>query len=115
MCWIFQAVPGRLSGVLADLGFQVSIADSSEHMVSLAKQWVDENGVDIVGSFVSDVLDPKLPEQGYDAILCNRLFHHFYEPDIRIQALNSLKRYASKRIVGLLLFHCMSGCLDISN
>jgi SAM-dependent methyltransferase len=48
---------------------------------------------------VQDVMRTSFPDQYFDAIVCNRLFHHFYEPAMRRAALTELRRISSGPVV----------------
>jgi len=85
---------GRMLRELARLGFKPSGADSSEHMVDFARKNAGESGLDLADSdfFVADIFDTGLPDNAFDAVLCNRLLHHFCESDTRRRALRELRR-----------------------
>jgi 2-polyprenyl-3-methyl-5-hydroxy-6-metoxy-1,4-benzoquinol methylase len=89
---------GRLLDILAGSGFRITCADCSEHMTRMARRrWdaigaerrLDETQPDFV---VRDVMQTGYPDGHFDAVICNRLFHHFRESDVRIRALSELRR-----------------------
>ncbi|MEM7194060.1 MAG: class I SAM-dependent methyltransferase [Pseudomonadota bacterium] len=105
----FPCGTGRLSAELAEMGFDISIADSSRHMVDRAISYLRTRNVSTLSAFVSDVLSPTPPADGFDGVLCNRLFHHFFESETRIAALRQLSTLSSGPI---LVSYYATGCLD---
>ena len=89
---------GRLLEILADRGYRITCADCSEHMTRMARRrWEAiqaENRIDADPPefVVRDVMQTGYPEGHFDAVVCNRLFHHFCESDVRIRALSELRR-----------------------
>lgn len=89
---------GRLIPHLVEKNFRVTAADASPHMVALAEQnWLQTpqgafSQANPVKFLVREVLDTGFPDQHFDAVFCNRLFHHFNEPETRIAALTELRR-----------------------
>ena len=80
---------GRLYPQLSRRDFVISCADSSGHMTDIARENIADPNV----SFnVCDVLDTGFADNSFDAVICNRLFHHFFESEIRIKALTELGR-----------------------
>jgi 2-polyprenyl-3-methyl-5-hydroxy-6-metoxy-1,4-benzoquinol methylase len=96
---------GRLTKTIASLGFRVTGADSSPHMVEQARlAWQADcqecPGLEDRASFqVQDVLCTSFTAGQFDAVVCNRLFHHFKEPQTRIAVLRELRRICRGRIV----------------
>src|SRR5262245_53930262 len=74
---------GRLTPVLVNRGFRVTGADSSQYMIATAWSiWHDANRTSLereaMASFeVQDVLATSYKDRQFDAVVCNRLFHHF--------------------------------------
>jgi len=92
---------GRLTPLLVDMGYKVISADSSAHMVRLAGQASLRNGLPLAAAdfIVASVLATPFSDGEFDAVVCNRLFHHFRESEIRRQALRELKRICRGPIV----------------
>jgi len=91
---------GRLLPSLTALGFQVVAVDSSPHMVALARNRAETKGFEKKTKFlVSSIFDTGLNNDTFDAVICNRLFHHFREPQIRRNALRELRRLCTGTIV----------------
>jgi 2-polyprenyl-3-methyl-5-hydroxy-6-metoxy-1,4-benzoquinol methylase len=96
---------GRLLDILASCGYRVTCADCSEHMTRLAlRQWAairskgkhDAPDPDFA---VRDVMQTGYPDGHFDAVVCNRLFHHFRESEIRIRALTELRRISRGPVI----------------
>lgn len=88
---------GRVTRLLVDGGYRVTAADASEHMVRLARQNHQDyqrqvTAVPDVSFEVRDVMSTGYDDDRFDAVFCNRLFHHFSEPDTRRAALAELRR-----------------------
>lgn len=89
---------GRLLDILANSGYRVTCADCSEHMTRMARRRWDaiqaERQCDTTQPdfAVRDVMQTGYPDGHFDAVICNRLFHHFRESDVRIRALSELRR-----------------------
>ncbi len=91
---------GRLIPELVALGLNVTEADVAPPMVEEARKYAGEQGlVDQVKFEVADVLTTGFGDEQFDAVICNRLFHHFSEPEIRIAALKELSRISRDRLV----------------
>ena len=92
---------GRLLPELAARGFEVTEADSSSHMVELARQYAGQCGLQMPPErfAVANVLKTPFGDGQFDAVVCNRLFHHFSEPQVRRDALRELKRISRSTIV----------------
>jgi SAM-dependent methyltransferase len=48
---------------------------------------------------VQDIMGTTFVAGQFDAVICNRLFHHFIEPEVRRAALTELRRICSGPIV----------------
>jgi SAM-dependent methyltransferase len=80
---------GRLTGILLDRGYVVTGADSSPAMVERARSlWAGHP----VTFEVQNALGTSYQDGRFDAVVCNRLFHHFLEEETRRKALAELKR-----------------------
>ena len=94
---------GRMYSLLKDLGYRVVSADSSEYMVEFARQRVECSAVNENhlqdNCLVADILQTDFADKQFDAVICNRLFHHFSEPQTRQKALLELKRICTGPII----------------
>jgi SAM-dependent methyltransferase len=92
---------GRLVPELTQRGFMVTAADVSEHMVTHARAFLERQGLHLADDrlLVASVFDTGLPDNAFDATVCNRLLHHFYEPATRRNALAELRRITCGPIV----------------
>ena len=96
---------GRLTSMLVTSGFRVTGADSSSHMVELARAaWHDAcagkpDRQGMARYEVQDIMGTTFVDRQFDAVICNRLFHHFIEPEVRRAALTELRRICSGPIV----------------
>jgi SAM-dependent methyltransferase len=91
---------GRMFPVLHALSYRVTAADASAAMVAFARDagaqagWTPAGGV-----HVASVFDTGFRDDAFDAVLCNRLFHHFAEPEARRAGLAELRRICSGTLV----------------
>jgi SAM-dependent methyltransferase len=96
---------GQLTNLLVDLGFQVTAADVSTHMLDRAKQaWDaecsnDPDRSEHVRFIAKDVMHTEFPDGYFDAVVCNRLFHHFCEAETRRAALAELGRISRGPVI----------------
>ena len=97
---------GRLLRLLLDAGYRVTCADSSANMVSLAEtRWrevlrVERGAASSEPRFqLQNVMQTEFGDKEFDAVICNRLFHHFAKSETRVQALKELHRIAAGMIV----------------
>ena len=96
---------GRLTPILAAAGFQVTAADASPHMLALAeRRWKDQPGgmfpaAAPVAFHVQEVMQTSYNDGQFDGVVCNRLFHHFNEPETRFAALCELRRICRGTVV----------------
>ena len=96
---------GRLTRLLVEAGMQVTGADSSPHMVENAQQnWrnlcAKSPSFDHSVKFeVRDVMDTGYDDNQFDAVFCNRLFHHFNDSGTRVAALTELQRITKTSVV----------------
>ncbi len=95
---------GRVTHFLFEKGFSVTAADYSEHMVKFAEE--NFSGMGGVGTSnlkvafeQQDVMNISHPDKAFDAVLCNRLFHHYYDSESRQQALKEISRVSRGPIV----------------
>ena len=96
---------GRLLDILASCGYRLTCADCSEHMTRMARRrWeairskaqLDAPEPDFA---VRDVMHTGYPDGHFDAVVCNRLFHHFRESEVRIRALTELRRISRGPVI----------------
>jgi SAM-dependent methyltransferase len=96
---------GQLTTALVDLGFQVTAADVSTHMLDRATQAWDLASADRCerrdhARFVrQDIMHTDFPDGHFDAVVCNRLFHHFCESETRRAALAELGRISRGPVI----------------
>lgn len=91
---------GRLLPFLSAAGYRLFAADSSQHMVERARELASrENLPPGIEFSVQDVLATSFADDSFDAVICNRLFHHFFEPDTRIRALCELRRISRGPVI----------------
>jgi len=96
---------GRLTRLLLDNGFRVTAADVSEAMLDIARTNIAPQGPDSekaapqVDFELRDVMQTGYADGQFDAIVCNRLFHHFTESDTRLQALRELRRISRGPVI----------------
>jgi len=96
---------GRLAKGLTCRGFRVTGADNSPHMIAVAQTiWHQTRQAhfqrDLLVNFdIQDVLRTTYADGQFDAVICNRLFHHFLEPHTRILTLSELARISAGPVV----------------
>lgn len=97
---------GRLLPMLHRMGYQITEADYSPHMVDQARQlWQEflKSTPDAAKTPVTfetqDVMRTTYPDKAFDATICNRLFHHFSESATRVSALRELARITKGPII----------------
>lgn len=92
---------GRLLATLLSWGYRVTEADSSPHMVERARELAKKQSLQISDEdfVVASVFETGFADDAFDAVVSNRLFHHFREPEVRRKALVELRRIARGPIV----------------
>jgi SAM-dependent methyltransferase len=90
---------GRLLPFLCASGYRVFAADSSRHMVARARELAAREGLAGIEFGVEDVLATSFARGTFDAVICNRLFHHFFESQVRIAALGELRRISRGGVI----------------
>jgi 2-polyprenyl-3-methyl-5-hydroxy-6-metoxy-1,4-benzoquinol methylase len=96
---------GRLLDILVGSGYRVTCADCSEHMTRMARRrWEAirsnfELTLQQPDFATRDVMHTGYPDGHFDAVICNRLFHHFRESEIRIRALSELRRISRGPVI----------------
>ncbi|MCB1864924.1 MAG: class I SAM-dependent methyltransferase [Chromatiales bacterium] len=90
---------GRAAIALAGQGYAVEAADAAADMVEVTRRIAAEHGVGSIQFSVRDVLATGLPDGVFDAVLCNRLLHHYRSAGLRTQVLRELRRVSRGPIV----------------
>ncbi|MBC7817465.1 MAG: class I SAM-dependent methyltransferase [Planctomycetaceae bacterium] len=96
---------GRLTSMLIERGYAVTAADSSPNMVARAQGSIQRIAKSQTGNSpnvrfdVRDVMHTEFRDGEFDAVVCNRLFHHFTEPALRQTALKELRRICQGPII----------------
>jgi SAM-dependent methyltransferase len=91
---------GRLFPMLAEAGFRIAGADVSPAMVEEARRAVGALQPDARERIaVADASRTGFSAQSFDAVLCNRLFHHLAEPGARRVVLAELARVSRGPVV----------------
>lgn len=102
---------GRIYPLLKGLGLKVVSADSSPYMVEIARKRAAAMtcAAALQGdSFcVENILGTRFHDKQFDAVVCNRLFHHFADSCVRQKALCELARICSGPIV-VSFFSCLA-------
>jgi SAM-dependent methyltransferase len=94
---------GRLTTFLVGLGHRVTAADYSEHMIAQAR----EKCLAVLGAEKAaevafqreDVMGLSFADASFDAVVCNRLMHHYDRPELRRAALAELARVSRGPVV----------------
>ena len=87
------------------MGHCVCAADYSESMLEVAKQrYPEESGESLEGNTEicfeqQDITAITHPDDAFDATVCNRLLHHFPNPETRCAMLKELTRVTKGPIV----------------
>lgn len=89
---------GRVAIHLSGLGYQVTAADVSPGMISIAKENIAKSGLSCPVE-LQDVESLTYSDQSFDTIICFRLFHHFPADDIRQRVVKELCRVAARNVV----------------
>lgn len=92
----FPCGSGRLLGILKEQGFKVSGADSS---ASMLEQVREHYGEDEVRLYERDVFSSGFADNEFDAVICNRLFHHFIKSEDRKKAITELARISKGPVI----------------
>ena len=96
---------GRLEVMLLDRGYTVVAADYAHAMIEAAQAYhtnLLEHDPARSARLVfqrEDILNTTFEDNTFDAIICNRLFHHYPEAALRQQVLAELKRISKDRII----------------
>ena len=100
---------GRLEPLLEKRGYRVTAADYSGHMVATAKAAYLETAnlpelPEQMRFIQQDVMHMSFADGEFDAVICNRLLHHYPTAGLRQQALRECKR-VSKGVVVISYFN----------
>jgi ubiquinone/menaquinone biosynthesis C-methylase UbiE len=95
---------GRLTTFLVGQGYNLVAADYSPHMVELAtkrclEQLGEEQTKERVTLLTADVLNCGFEDDSFDAVVSNRLFHHFSSSELRRKALAELARISRGPVI----------------
>jgi SAM-dependent methyltransferase len=96
---------GRLESMLLDRGYEVVAADYSVPMLEAAREYHAAKGTinrGRAGRLVfeqRDVMNTGYPDKAFDAVVCNRLLHHYPQADTRRAVLTELARVCRERLV----------------
>jgi ubiquinone/menaquinone biosynthesis C-methylase UbiE len=95
---------GRLISLLLAQGYRYRGADVSSHMVEAARaKWLELQqvmNVDTAVQFdVEDIMALSYADNEFDAVIANRLFHHYTLRATRITALKELARVSRGPII----------------
>ena len=87
--------PGRYAIELAQLGYQLSLADLSDRLIQIARERCEELDLtsSIKGFFVANATDlSAMKTASYDAVLCCGPFYHLVQEEDRIAAAKEAMR-----------------------
>ena len=96
---------GRLEMMLLEQGYTVVAADYAVAMLDVAQKYyqdlldADSEELTRLTFQQEDILNTSFDDNTFDAIICNRLFHHYPEAALRRQVLSELKRISKDRII----------------
>ena len=96
---------GRVTRLLIDQGFRVTGADVSNAMLETARVNLRAYRLRGAGSCPHvdferrDVMQTGYADDQFDAVICNRLFHHFTEHNTRLMALKELRRISRGPVI----------------
>jgi SAM-dependent methyltransferase len=95
---------GRLEPLLEAKGYRVTAADASPHMLQQAVDaYRGSSGRQELPAHMRflrrDVMHTEFADGEFDAVICNRLLHHFPTPGLRRRALAELMRVSKGPLV----------------
>ncbi len=89
---------GRMTTLLAELGFRPAAADVSPAMIDLARERFNARGLEIPVE-AQDLEKTTWPDGRFDNVLCFRLFHHLPTEELRAKVVGELCRVARRRVL----------------
>lgn len=89
---------GRMTTLLAELGFRPAAADVSPAMIDLARERFNVRRLEIPVE-PQDLEKTTWPDGRFDNVLCFRLFHHLPTEELRAKVIGELCRVARRRVV----------------
>ncbi|KAA3634670.1 MAG: class I SAM-dependent methyltransferase [Proteobacteria bacterium] len=96
---------GRLEEMLVDRGFDVVAADYSVPMIEAARAYhadgvlADPAKSDRLRFEQQDIMNTTFDDDSFDAVICNRLLHHYPEFETRRRVLAELARVCRDRLI----------------
>lgn len=95
---------GRLEPLLRKKGYRVTGADYSAHMIRAAEgAYLQQSGQTALPADVrflrQDVMATDFADRDFDAVICNRLLHHYPTADVRRDVLRELARISRGVVV----------------
>ena len=95
---------GRLEPLLEQQGYRVTAADYSRHMVATARSaYLESTGrcevPDTMYFVQGDVMHMDFADGEFDAVICNRLLHHYPTSGLRQKALRECARVSSGVVI----------------
>lgn len=90
---------GRMYPLLKRLGYRLTEADASPYMLEHARKNAEQYPHEADEFVVVDAFNTPFEDGRFDAVVCNRLIHHFPEPQVRQQLLRELGRICKGPIV----------------
>ena len=93
---------GRISQLLLERGFEVTLADASPEMIDRARgnlasvepQWLHRTTYEIQHADATSYHDDE-----FDGVICNRLLHHYSESATRVAVLRELSRISRGPVI----------------
>lgn len=89
---------GRASILLSRQGFNVTGVDLGEGALSVAREEVAKQGVDVAIK-KADLLQLPYEQRHFGAVLCFRLIHHLPTPEHRLEIIEELCRVAEDYVL----------------
>ena len=88
------AGPARFAIELARAGHRVTVGDISQVMLKMARERVEESGVEGIGEIVElDACDlSRFPDQSFDAVVAFGPFYHLTDSAARLRAVSEMAR-----------------------
>ncbi len=96
---------GRLEAMLIEKGFQVVAADYSRPMLDAARAFHADGllgnaeSADRLHFEQQDIMHTTFADGYFDAVICNRLFHHYPASETRREVFRELARICSGRLI----------------